>query len=89
MYTFTGDFPINAEEKKAYEEKVKELNGGTLDNIISITVKSLPNDEVDLEYEIKTSNVERIRRITGYITGSLDRWNDAKQAEEKDRVKHI
>ena len=31
---------------------------------------------------------ERIRRITGYLTGTLDRWNNAKKAEEKDRVKH-
>jgi ribonucleoside-triphosphate reductase len=31
---------------------------------------------------------ERIRRITGYLVGSLDRWNNAKKAEEKDRVKH-
>lgn len=31
---------------------------------------------------------ERIRRITGYLTGTLDRWNDAKQAEEHDRVHH-
>lgn len=31
---------------------------------------------------------ERIRRITGYLVGSLNRWNDAKRAEEKDRVKH-
>lgn len=31
---------------------------------------------------------ERIRRITGYITGTLERWNNAKQAEEHDRVKH-
>lgn len=31
---------------------------------------------------------ERIRRITGYLVGSLDRWNDAKKAEERDRVKH-
>lgn len=31
---------------------------------------------------------ERIRRITGYLVGSLDRWCNAKQAEEKDRVKH-
>lgn len=30
----------------------------------------------------------RIRRITGYLTGSLDRFNDAKRAEERDRVKH-
>lgn len=32
---------------------------------------------------------ERIRRISGYLTGTLDRWNDAKKAEEKDRVKHM
>lgn len=31
---------------------------------------------------------ERIRRITGYLTGTVDRWNTAKQAEERDRVKH-
>ena len=31
---------------------------------------------------------ERIRRITGYLVGSLATWNDAKKAEEKDRVKH-
>lgn len=31
---------------------------------------------------------ERIRRITGYLTGSLEKWNDAKRAEEADRVKH-
>lgn len=32
---------------------------------------------------------ERIRRITGYLVGTLDRFNDAKRAEEHDRVKHI
>ena len=31
---------------------------------------------------------ERLRRITGYLTGSLETWNDAKRAEEKARVKH-
>ncbi len=31
---------------------------------------------------------ERIRRITGYLVGTLDRFNDAKRAEESDRVKH-
>lgn len=31
---------------------------------------------------------ERIRRITGYLTGTLDKWNNAKRAEERDRVKH-
>ncbi|MBQ3274832.1 anaerobic ribonucleoside triphosphate reductase [Candidatus Saccharibacteria bacterium] len=31
---------------------------------------------------------ERLRRITGYLVGTLDRWNDGKKAEEKERVKH-
>lgn len=32
---------------------------------------------------------ERIRRITGYLVGDMSHWNDAKAAEEQDRVKHI
>jgi len=31
---------------------------------------------------------ERIRRITGYLVGTMEKWNDAKKAEERDRVKH-
>ena len=31
---------------------------------------------------------ERIRRITGYLVGTVDRFNNAKRAEERDRVKH-
>ena len=31
---------------------------------------------------------ERIRRITGYLVGTMDKWCDAKKAEERDRVKH-
>ena len=35
-----------------------------------------------------SDEITRLRRITGYLTGSLESWNSAKQAEEKDRVKH-
>lgn len=31
---------------------------------------------------------ERVRRITGYLVGTLDRFNNAKREEEADRVKH-
>lgn len=31
---------------------------------------------------------ERIRRVTGYLSGDVSRFNNAKRAEEKDRVKH-
>ncbi|MCR8745992.1 anaerobic ribonucleoside triphosphate reductase [Romboutsia lituseburensis] len=38
-------------------------------------------DESDIKFE-------RIRRITGYLVGTVDRFNNAKQAEVRDRVKH-
>ena len=52
---------------------------------------------IDIEFDGEFANVrtnlgrrpfERIRRITGYLVGTLDRFNDAKAAEERDRVKH-
>lgn len=36
----------------------------------------------------KDIGFERIRRITGYLVGTIDRFNNGKKAEEKDRVKH-
>lgn len=46
----------------------------------------------EIEKELKTvgENVgfERIRRITGYLVGTTDRFNNGKKAEEADRVKH-
>lgn len=33
-------------------------------------------------------NFDRIRRITGYLVGTVDRFNNSKRAEENDRVKH-
>lgn len=42
------------------------------------------NDEVG-----KGVPFERIRRITGYLVGDLNRFNNAKYAEVKDRVKHM
>ncbi len=41
-----------------------------------------------LTYELEDVPFERIRRITGYLVGTMDNWNDAKSAEERDRVKH-
>ena len=43
---------------------------------------------VDLKYEFVPANFDRIRRITGYLVGTLDRFNNAKAAEVRDRVKH-
>ena len=49
---------------------------------------TLDGDEVELQYHLAPVPFERIRRITGYLVGTIDQWNNAKAAEEHDRVKH-
>ena len=44
----------------------------------------MPKDEIG-----RGVGFDRIRRITGYLVGTTARWNNAKRAEERDRVKHI
>ena len=46
------------------------------------------NNRPTPEQRGKGVTFDRIRRITGYLTGRLDTWNSAKRAEEHDRVKH-
>lgn len=80
-----GNENISNEEIQAYIDRANEKYG---DNVAGITIE--PDGEyVNLSYELK-SNVpfQRLRRITGYLVGTIDRWNDAKRAEEHDRVKH-
>ncbi len=53
---------------------------------------SIMEKQIDLDGREKMVgegvHFERIRRITGYLVGTMDRWNNAKRAEERDRVKH-
>lgn len=58
------------------------------ENIESV---KLTFDGDDVSTEVKTVPVgfEKIRRITGYLVGTIDRFNDSKRAEERDRVKHM
>lgn len=49
---------------------------------------SIDGDFINMKYMFKPLNFDRIRRITGYLVGTMDRWNDAKTSEEHDRVKH-
>lgn len=46
------------------------------------------NNKDELVVRGKGVHFERIRRITGYLVGGMERWNSAKSSEEKDRVKH-
>ena len=84
-----SNIKMSAKEQEYYLNALKEKEG-TLDNISEVYFSlNKINHDVDVDYTIKEPKFERIRRITGYLTGDLNRWNNAKQAEEHDRVKHI
>ncbi|MBP5604908.1 MAG: hypothetical protein J6X60_05130 [Ruminiclostridium sp.] len=72
-------------EIQAYVDRGRELKPGQ--KLIALDI-SVDGDFVDLAYQYDSRPFERIRRITGYLVGTLDRFNDAKRAEVMDRVTH-
>ncbi|MBR2214606.1 MAG: hypothetical protein IJ849_02470 [Selenomonadaceae bacterium] len=64
------------------------VNDNTVGTVKSLDITTASDGEVALSYELKPQKFERIRRITGYLVGTTDRWNNAKRSEEHDRVKH-
>ena len=75
---------LSVEELEHYVARGREKYAQALHGL---DVK-VDGDFVDLAYRYSAHPFERIRRITGYLVGTLDRFNDAKRAEERDRVKH-
>ena len=73
------------QEKEAYVRRAREQYP---DKRISAMDIAMDGDYVDITYHWETVPFERIRRITGYLVGTLDRFNNGKRAEEADRVKH-
>lgn len=76
---------ISEAEKNAYIERAQKLYPDRRISQMDITVDG---DFVDISYHYNTVPFQRIRRITGYLVGTLDRFNNAKAAEVRDRVKH-
>ena len=79
--TISG-FCATAAEYAAIRERAR-ARGAT-----SVIARLAPDGQIDLELHISGARFDRIRRITGYLVGTLDRFNDAKRAEERARVKH-
>ena len=83
-------------DSKIVDEGLKELSQFPelhYSRLIELGIKSFKNNEDAKKYferyQVEESvSFERLRRITGYLVGSLDRWNDGKKAEEAARVKH-
>lgn len=71
-------------EIDAYIRRAQQKFGATPQGIDIL----VDGDYVELSYDFGDVPFHRIRRITGYLVGTLDRFNNAKRAEEHDRVKH-
>jgi hypothetical protein len=74
------------EEIKNYIAFGKKKYAGK--TITAMTVTLAEDDNVDLKFEFASVPFDRIRRITGYLVGTLDRFNNGKRAEVGDRVPH-
>ncbi len=77
--------PLPEEETEAYRKYVQEKYPGRHISLLEIETDG---DFVDLTCYTEPVPFERIRRITGYLVGTLDRFNDAKRAEVEDRIAH-
>lgn len=75
---------LDEREKQAYIDYVQKKNPG---QVIEYIIVRLDGEFADLEYKVKPKEFQRIRRITGYLS-EVKQFNDAKQDELKDRVKH-
>lgn len=67
---------------KEFRERFPDLE------LKSVVIKPTPDNGADVTFTAHAVPFERIRRITGYLTGDLTSWNNAKRAEESERVKH-
>ena len=75
-------------EDKEIQAYIKYLEDKFPDETLRSLSITIDGENVNLDYVFQPQNFEGIRRITGYLVGTLDRFNDAKAAEERDRVKH-
>jgi hypothetical protein len=77
---------IPEEELAAYKKYVMDKYPGEIIDEIILEFDS--EGYVNIETHKHANPFIRIRRITGYLVGTLDRFNNGKRAEEADRVKH-
>ena len=83
---FKCNIEISEKEKQGYIEFIQNKEPNKEIEYINVII----DDEgyANIEYKVNPIPFERIRRITGYLTGTTDTWNNAKKSELKDRVKH-
>lgn len=76
---------LSQQEIDIYVAQLKEKNPDKYIKTVDFTVDG---EYVDMKYTYDCVPFERIRRITGYLVGTVDRFNNGKRAEVEDRVTH-
>lgn len=76
---------ISKAEIQAYVDRGRCKN--PTNKLVGIDI-AIDGDEAEISYTYDDRPFERIRRITGYLVGTLDRFNNGKRAEVEDRVTH-
>ena len=84
-YANEGGARVSEQEIRAY---IDRGNAQHPNSTVTGLALEVDGEDVGIHYELAPVPFDRIRRITGYLVGTMDRWNDAKAAEEADRVKH-
>ncbi len=77
---------VSDEEKNAYIKHIRKNNPNREIEWVEIVIDE--EGYANLTYSLAPVEFERIRRITGYLVGTVDKWNDGKKAELRDRKKH-
>lgn len=77
---------LEQQEIEAYIKHIKNKNPHREIEWVEIVIDN--EGYANLTYSLAPVDFERIRRITGYLVGTTNRWNNGKKAELRDRVKH-
>lgn len=77
---------VLSEEEAA---KYREYINAKYPRAESVTITVVDDNFIDIDCAMPPVSFERVRRITGYLVGTIDRWNDAKRAELADRKMHM
>ncbi len=90
MVEVHGLYDVSWKEAEKYIRHIRETEKELLSHgrLSSLSIHATQSGDVLLDYAVKPPKFQRIRRITGYLVGTTDRWNNAKKAELEDRVKH-
>ncbi|MGN8912955.1 anaerobic ribonucleoside-triphosphate reductase [Anaerofustis butyriciformans] len=85
VYVYGEIKDLTKEEIKAY---IKDVEKQKNSEVVELNLYADEDGFIGRSAKVKPIPFDRIRRITGYLVGTLDRFNNAKRAEESDRVKH-